>query len=138
VVGANHKRSLITSARSIAACTLHGTRWEARPRALRQSRRRGCRARARGRLYAPLGQFGERHQREAQREAQLQPHPRYRGVASAVRMPQVMEVNPSFQAKTVLEFIARAKANSGKRSRDAMKSSVLEADLTGSGRAQRL
>jgi hypothetical protein len=48
-----------------------------------------------------------------------------------------MEVNPSFQAKTVLEFIARAKANSGKRSWDAMKSSVLEADLTGSGRAQR-
>lgn len=35
-------------------------------------------------------------------------------VAGIVRVPQVMEVNPSFQAKTVPEFIAHAKANPGK------------------------
>ncbi len=35
-------------------------------------------------------------------------------VACAVRGPQVMEVNPSFPAQTVPEFIAHAKANPGK------------------------
>jgi tripartite-type tricarboxylate transporter receptor subunit TctC len=35
-------------------------------------------------------------------------------VAGVVRVPQVMEVNPSFQDKTVPEFIAHAKANPGK------------------------
>jgi tripartite-type tricarboxylate transporter receptor subunit TctC len=34
-------------------------------------------------------------------------------VASMVRVPNVMEVNPAFPAKTVLEFIAYAKANPG-------------------------
>ncbi len=35
-------------------------------------------------------------------------------VASIVRVPYVMVVNPSFPAKTVPEFIAYAKANPGK------------------------
>ena len=35
-------------------------------------------------------------------------------VASIAEVPLVMEVNPSFSARTVLEFIAYAKANPGK------------------------
>ena len=35
-------------------------------------------------------------------------------VAGIYRVPQVMEVNPAFPAKTVPEFIAYAKANRGK------------------------
>jgi tripartite-type tricarboxylate transporter receptor subunit TctC len=35
-------------------------------------------------------------------------------VATVSRVPNVMEVNPSFQAKTIPDFIAYAKANSGK------------------------
>ena len=35
-------------------------------------------------------------------------------VAGVIRMPNVMEVTPSFPVRTVPEFIAYAKANSGK------------------------
>jgi tripartite-type tricarboxylate transporter receptor subunit TctC len=35
-------------------------------------------------------------------------------VAGVIRVPQVMEVNPSLPVKTIPEFIAYAKANSGK------------------------
>ena len=35
-------------------------------------------------------------------------------VAGVIRMPNVMDVNPSFPARTVPEFIAYAKGNSGK------------------------
>src|SRR5262249_9466558 len=35
-------------------------------------------------------------------------------IASVYRVPQVMEVNPAFAAKTVPEFIAYAKSNPGK------------------------
>lgn len=35
-------------------------------------------------------------------------------VAGLVRVPNVMEVNPSFPARTVAEFVAYAKANPGK------------------------
>ena len=43
-----------------------------------QYRHRGGRARAAGRLHAPPGQFGERDQRDALRQAQFQFHPRHR------------------------------------------------------------
>ena len=35
-------------------------------------------------------------------------------VAGTIRVPKVMQVNPSFPSKTVPEFIAYAKANSGR------------------------
>ncbi len=56
----------------------------------------------------------KRHQRVPLREAQLHFIRDIATVAGVVRVPQVMEVNPSFQAKTVPEFIAHAKANPGK------------------------
>ena len=44
----------------------------------------------------------------------VQFHPDIAPVAGLIRSPFVMEVNPSFPAKTVPEFIAYAKANPGK------------------------
>ena len=57
----------------------------------------------------------QRDQRDALREAQFQFHPRHHAGRGHCRAcPYVMEVNPSVPAKTVPEFIAYAKSQSGK------------------------
>ena len=83
-------------------------------RRCRQYRHRGGRARARGWLHAAPGQSGECDQRDALRKANFNFIRDIAPVARIIRVPNVMEVNPSFPAKTVPEFIAYAKANPGK------------------------
>jgi tripartite-type tricarboxylate transporter receptor subunit TctC len=61
-----------------------------------------------------LGYVGERDQRDTLREAQFQFSRDIASVASFIRAPLVMVVHPSLPAKSVPEFIAYAKANSGK------------------------
>src|SRR5262249_20812240 len=80
-----------------------------------QYRHRGGRARACGWLHATLRNCGKRDQYFVIYEKlsfnlsrDIVP------VASLIRAPSVLEINPSVPARTVPEFIAYAKANPGK------------------------
>ena len=64
-----------------------------------------------GYMLLVAGRPVRRDQRDALRRAQFQFIRDIAPVATITRQPQVMVVNPSFPAKTVLEFIAYAKAN---------------------------
>src|SRR5262245_31426363 len=76
--------------------------------------RRSRRACARGRLYATPRHGVECDQRHPLRQARFNLVRDIAPVAAIVRVPLVMEVHPSVPARTVAEFIAHAKANSGK------------------------
>ena len=81
----------------------------------KQYRDRTRRARAAGWLYVPRGRHVERNQRDTLHNNLNFNFVRdFAPVASMVRSPYVMVVNPSVPAKTVPEFIAYAKANPSK------------------------
>ena len=79
-----------------------------------QYRHRGGRTRAPDGYTLLLVISANAAQRDALRQAQFQFHPRHRAGRWHHPRAPVMEVNPSFPAKTVPEFIAYAKANPGK------------------------
>src|SRR5262245_24233706 len=67
-----------------------------------------------GRLYAPVCHGGESYQRNPLQESQVNFMHDIAPVALLAREPGAMVVHPSFPAKSLVEFIAYAKANSGK------------------------
>ena len=80
----------------------------------RQYRHRGRRERGARRPYAAHGRSLRRDRRDALRQARLQFPPRHRAGRRCRLSPNVMLVGPSVTAKTVVEFIALAKADPGK------------------------
>ena len=80
----------------------------------RQYRHRGGRARARGRLHALLVGSANAINATLYDKLNFNFIRDIAPVASIIRVPIVMVVNPSVPAKTVPEFIAYAKANPGK------------------------
>ena len=79
-----------------------------------QYRHRGGRARAAGRLYAPLVSAANAINATLYDKLNFNFIRDIAPVASIAARPYVMVVNPSVPAKTVPEFIAYAKANPGK------------------------
>src|SRR5262245_18253487 len=76
--------------------------------------RRGGRAFTTRRLHAPRLRFARRNQRDTQRQAQFRFSPRYRAGRGYRPWPACPGGAPIVPGKTIPEFIAHAKANSGK------------------------
>ena len=86
---------------------------ENKPGARQQPRHRVRRQRAARRLHDAARQPGQRHQRDAVQEPQLQLHPRHRAGRRHRAHAQRDGSDPSLPVKTVAEFIAYCKANPG-------------------------